>query len=390
MPTPTATAPAKSSAPGGQTAKPAAPVMVVPFTRAGKEHIEPFVDVSVLIDANTHVQGPYDIPAYGYMRHVVLLAEATGGVASVTVAAQEDAPWIAIADLQLADVNGAPIVGPINGYDLYLVNKYGGYQFIPDPKQLFSFSAVAVGASASGNFAFSLRIPVEICNRDGLGAIANQNASSTYKLKFTQNSSANIYSTAPNTTLPTIRWRAYLEAWSQPPATDLRGHAQATTPPAHGTSSYWSKISPTPSSGQQTIRLARVGNYLRNIIFVNRDNANGTRATGETDFPDPAQLFWDTRLLHNYTKKIWRDMIARRTGLGMGGAAIETAGGLDNGVFVYDWCHEFDGKLGNELRDGWLPSVQSTRLEIQGQWALASKLDIITNDVAPAGEVFVG
>jgi hypothetical protein len=358
---------------------------MVPFSRAAKEHIEPFVDLNVQLTANSQVIGPFDVPAYGYLRHIVLLLQATGGASAVVTAAQEDAPFIAIQDMQLADVNGAPIFGPVSGYDLYVANKYGAYEFSNDPKQLTSFQAVVVGANASGNFAFSAQIPIEICIRDTVGAIANQNASSTYKLKLTIAGSATIYSTAPSTTLPTVRVRAYLKAWTQPPSTDLRGRSQATTPPAHGTSQYWSKFTPTPAAGNNTIRLTRVGNYIREVVFINRRTAS-TRANGETDFPDPSQIFWDTRLLHNYTKAIWRDEILRRTGYS---AAIETAGGQDNGVFPYDWCHEFNGQLGKELRDGWLATVQSTRLEIQGSWGNAASMDVLTNDVAPAGEVFL-
>jgi hypothetical protein len=160
---------------------------------------------------------------------------------------------------------------------------------------------------------------------------------------------------------------------------------QNTTPPAHGTSQYWSKYTANVPSGANTVRLSRVGNFLREVIFVNRRSAS-TRANGETDFPDPFSVFWDTRLLHAYTKKIWRDVLVRRTGYS---SAIETAGGLDNGVFPYDFCHEFDNKLGRELRDGWLPTVQSTRLEGQGTFGSADALDILTNDVATAGEVFL-
>jgi hypothetical protein len=383
MPGGTTTANAAPKAGADPKSAPALPT--VPFTRAAKEHIEPFVDVSQQITANSVVLGPYDVPAYGYLRSIVLLVQATGGVSAVATAAQEDAPFSALADVQLADVNGAPIFGPLTGYDLYLSNKYGGYEFSSDPKQTFSYGAVVVGAAASGNFSFSLQIPVELNVRDALGSLANQNASSTYKLKLTLANSAAIYSTAPNTTLPTVRIRAFLKAWTQPPATDLRGHPQATAPPAHGTSQYWSKFSPTVASGSNTIRFARVGNYIREIILVQRRTAS-TRANGESDFPDPAQYFWDTRLLHNYTKAVFRDELGRRTGFS---GAAEAAGGYDNGVFPYDWCHEFDGKLGRELRDGWLPTVQSTRLEVQGNWANAGTLDVITNDVAPAGEVFI-
>jgi hypothetical protein len=375
-----------NSASGASSKQAQAPRPVVPFTRAAKEHIEPFVDVSQVLDANTHALGPFDVPAYGYLRHLVILVQTSGFTSTGAVVATEDAPWIAISDIQLADVNGAPIVGPLSGYDLYLINKYGSYEYANDPKTLRSFSAVQLTTGAgAGGFAFSLQIPVELNIRDALGAIANQNASSTYKLKPTINASTALYTTAP-TTLGTVRFRAYLKAWSQPPASDLRGNPQATTPPAHGTTQYWSKFSVTPNSGSNTIRFVRVGNYIRQLILVNRDTANGTRATGETDFPDPSQWFWDTRLLHNYTKIVFQDEITRRTGFVN---AVETTEGEDNGVFIYDWCHEFDGHIGHELRDGWLPSVQSTRLEVQGSWAANSKMDVLTNDVAPAGQVFL-
>lgn len=374
-------APAKGKGPGGKPA----PMPTVPFTRAAKEHVEPIFDFNQQIAANTVSLGPFDVPAYGYMRHIILVLQATGGVSAVTTAKQEDAPWIAIQDLQLADVNGAPIWGPCSGYDLYLHNKYGGYDFSCDPRQDFTFSDVVVGSNASGNFSFTLKIPVEICIRDAVGAIANQNASSTYKVKIVQNSSTGIYSTAPSTTLPTIRWRAFLQAWTQPPNQDLRGREQMTVPPAHGTSQYMSKVTVNGVAGSQTIRWPRVGNYLREIIFVSR-RTSSTRANGESDWPDPAQIFWDTRLLHNYTKTVWRDEIKRRTGYT---ATIETAGGQDNGVFPYDWCHEFDGKMGREIRDGWIPTLQSTRFELTGTWTNAPALDILTNDVAPAGEVFM-
>lgn len=373
-------APAKEKA-----GKQGPPQRLVPFTRAAKPHIEPFVDVSQIITSNAVALGPYDVPAYGYLQNIVLLAEATGGVASVTVAAQEDAPFIALQEIQLADVNGAPIWGPCSGYDLYLHNKYGGYEFSTEPKLNSSFSAVAVGASASGNFAFSLKIPVELNVRDALGCLANQNASSTYKLKVTLASSATIYSTAPNTTLPTVRLRAYLEAWAQPPSEDLRGRPQQTAPPAHGTTQYFSKSTSTVPAAATTLRLTRMGNYVRNVIFVNR-RSSSTRANGNTDWPDPIQTFWDSRLLDNLTKIVWRDRIKYRTGYT---ATIETANGQDNGVFVWDFCHEFDGKIGHEIRDGWLPTLQSTRVEINGTWGSACSVDILTNDVAPAGEVFM-
>lgn len=384
MPATTVTAPA----PANQAQRNAAPALIVPFTRAAKEHIENFVDVSQALGASAVSLGPYDVPAYGFLRSLILQVEATGGAGgAATVAAAEDAPWSSIDEVSLIDVNGAPIVGPLSGYDLYLVNKYGGYnKGTADPKQSPAYSGVATGAGASGNFAYVMRLPVEVSGRDGLGSLANQNAASTYKLRVTLAPAARIYSTAPATTLPTVRLRVGLDAWTQPTQTDLRGNANATTPPAHGTTSYWSKTTINFSgAGFQQPRLPRVGNYIRDLIFVYRD-PTGSRAAIAGNFPDPLSIYWDTRLLKSYLRNIWRHEMARKFGLT---AAVEAAAGLDNGVFVEDFAHDFDGRVGWELRDAWLPTVQSTRLEVAGTFGAAGSLTVLTNDVSPAGEVFV-
>ncbi len=364
-----------------------APALVVPFTRAAKEHLESFVDDPRQMLTSSIQMGPYDVPAYGYARSLILTVDATGGSGATTVTKAEDAPWSMIQEVVLMDVNGAPIIGPFSGYDLYLINKFGGYNpKCPDPKQSPYFSDVATGANASGNFKFLLRVPIEVSARDGLGSLPNQNAASTYKLRVTLAPSTSVYGVAPGTALPSVRVRAHLEAWTQPTATDMRGNSNAQQPPAVGTTSYWSKTIINVPSGQQTIRLPRVGNYIRNMVFVNRAVSDGLRATGAGAFPDPAVTMWDTKILESLPKDVWRDYMTRRYDFTGG---VEAVRGLDNGVFVRDFCHDFDGGVGYELRDGWLPTVQSTRLEIQGSFGAASVLSVLTNDVSPAGEIFV-
>lgn len=376
-----ATTTAHPAAAGRQNQQ-SAPVLVVPFTRSAREHEEVFVDISQQIGTSSVMLPQQDVAAYGYLRAIDLLVEASGG-AGTGVTSAEDAPWSALQEVVLKDVNGAPLVGPFSGYDLYLINKYGGYDaHSPEPKQRASYSAVA---AATGNFSFALRIPVEINRRDGLGALANMNAASTYKLALTLAPAAQIYGGTLPTTQPTVRIRATLEAWTQPTSADLRGNPQAQTPPAHGTTSYWSKTTLNIASGSQQPKLPRVGNYIRNLIFVYRDNS-ASRATGATNFPDPASIYWETRLLTQRLRTKWADTMVRRSDLT---GTLEGVRGRDNGVFVYDFCHDFDGTLGNELRDGWLPTTQSTRLEIQGTFGAAGVLTVLTNDVAPQGEIFV-
>lgn len=356
-----------------------APALLVPFTRAAKEHVENFVDVSQLMDTSSHQLGPFDVAAYGFMRNIILHVQATGGVGAPT--ALEDAPFSVLDEVTVLDVNGAPIVGPINGYDLFLINLFGGYTpASPDPRQSRVYSAV----SATGNFTFVLRIPIEVSGRDALGSLANQNGSSTYKLRLTIAAGAKVFGTQP-TTYPTVRIRAHLDAWTQPNATDLRGNPAATQPPAHGTTSYWTKTTFTVSSGFQMFRLPRIGNYIRNLFFVLRDGS-GTRSGAVANVPDPFSIYWDTRLMKGYQRDVWADQMVKRTDLN---AAAEAVRGLPNSVYVEDYAHDFDGAIGWELRDGWLPTVQSTRLEVSGTWGGPGTLTVITNDIAPAGEVFV-
>lgn len=370
-----------TAAPQGNTNKQAAPTILVPFTRASHEHIEPMQDVTQALSATSTALGPYDVPAYGYLRNIILDVQASGGTGA-GVTTKEDAPWNVISEIALIDVNGAPVVGPFSGYDLYLINKYGGYAFAADPKLSPMYSAPS---GTGGNFRFLLRIPVEFSAREGLGSLPNANAASTWKLRITLNPASQVYSVAPSG-LPSVRVRMYLDAWSQPAQTDLKGNATAQQPPAIGTTAYWSKTTLPVSAGFNTLRLPRMGSLIRNLMFVFRDTAGGTRSAGDAAFPDTPSLYWDTRLLKTYQRDLWKHEMYRKTGYS---AAAEAANGLDSGVFVEDYCHDFDGKIGGELRDQYLGTTQSTRYELTGTFASAGTLTVITNDVAAASEIFV-
>jgi hypothetical protein len=353
---------------------------LIHFSRGSIEHTEPMSFGQAVVMTNAPQQlGPFDVPAFGYFRNLMLQVSATGGVGGgANVAAAADAPWNALQSVSIEDVNGTPIVGPFSGYDLYLANKWGGYFFNPDPAAWPSFSNVVTGAGASGNFTFSLCIPAELIPREALGALANQSTAQQFKVRLTLNASGSIYATAPATTLPSVTVKGVLYAWAQPANTDSYGNAQAQTPPALGTTAYWSKTSPAFIAGANMYKLPRVGNAIRNLIFVARDGA-GVRQ--EAFLPDPFNLNLDGRVVDNLPKAQLKDRMARRFGI--------PAASVDNGVVVVDFCHDFDGHPGSgELRDLWLHTLQSSRLEVGGTWGGAGNVDIITNDVvAPAGVV---
>jgi hypothetical protein len=345
-------------------------VPTVPFIRASAEHREPTgIDTARLMTAADQDLGVFDIPAYGYVRSIILLVQATGG-AGTSVTAAEDGPWNVLKNIALTEPNGAVINQFNSGYDLYQANKMGGYRSPEgaDPKASPRYSAVA---GATGNFTYILRIPVELNLRDGLGSLPNQNAAATFKLRLTMAGSTQVYGTVP-TTLPSVRVRAYLEAWDQPEV-NTNGATNQTTPPAMNTTQFWSSQTYNVNVGQNTIRLTRVGNYLRNMILILR-RAGTSRVNGELDWADPTTLYLDTRPLDIIENNNWLHQMYERTGFGGAAVANEAAKGLDNGVRVYDFMHEFDGVLGRENRDLWLPTLGSTRLELQGSFLTAGRL----------------
>jgi hypothetical protein len=369
-------------------------VPIVPFIRASAEHREPCgIDVSrLLLASGGQDLGVFDISAYGYVRNIVLVVTGTGATGTPTFA--EDGPFSALQNIALTEPNGAIIAQFNSGYDLFLANKWGGFANVvgADPRM-----APTTSTDATGNFTYVLRIPLELSQRDGLGSLPNQNAAATFKLRMSLASGAAagaLYGTAP-TLQPTVRVVAYLEAWDQPEVS-AAGMTNQTTPPAMNTTQFWSTQVFNVGAGFQTIRLTRVGNYIRNLIIINR-RAAGTRVNGQLDFPDPIWLYLDARPLDNVSKAVWTETMYRRSGFGgraQGGVltaalAADTPGALDSGVFVYDFCHEFNGTIGQENRDLWLPTLGSTRLEFQGTWAQPSVMTVLTNDVAIAGSVFV-
>lgn len=372
----------------GDTKK--APMPVVPFIRASGLHRELVVDTSRAVTTSDQDLGPFDIPAYGYMRSLRVVVTESGG-AGTTVTLTEDAPWNSLKNISVIEPNGATLYSVSSGYSAYLISKWGGYRWSYDPRSLQSYS-VAVGSSMNASYEF--RIPIELSERDALGSLPNQNAAATFKLKFTLAKVSDPFA-GTLTTPPTARIRVYLEAYDQPDL-ETAGQTNQTTPPAMNTTQFWSEQQYAYNSGQFNVRLTRMGNYIREWIMIPR-RTSGTRANGDSDFPDPVTLYLDTRAVDLIEKTGFYGQMQERTGYGNAAGTGATSSNkadvsqnaLDPGVFVYDFAHEFSGKIGMENRDLWLPTLASSRVEWGGSWGNAGTLTVLTNDVAPVGNIFL-
>lgn len=347
----------------GNRSRPAPPAAGIPFTGAAHEHVEPITTVTVTPGAAAVQQGPFDVPAYGYLRHIFFEVTGAGGTIGAGVL-HPDYPFNLFQNITLLDVNGAPIVN-IDGFALLQCNVYGGFGFRSDPR----LSPWYVGTI---NASFFLRVPIEISRHNGLGALANQNAAAAYKLQWTINPSTVLYTTAP-TTPATFTIKPALEAWSLPNPVDLAGRPQSQIPPAHGTTAYISYFGRATAAGALTYLLPRVGNLLRLLLFISRNNTANT-PRDDTVFPNPLQITWDARTLTNETQNYRIQRMAESL---MQGATRDT------GVFAFLYNNTNNGQVGDEDPNLWVPTVQSTRLELDGTTATAGQIQTVTLDIAP-------
>lgn len=363
-----------SSGRPAESAPPQGAQPMAAFTRASIEHDETSgVRGQGTISASAQQFGPGALASYGYLSAVMVLVTLSGGVAgNATVAYQPDAPWSVLQEVVLQDVNGTPIV-QLTGYELYLANLFGGYQFQGNPASWTPYSA----PSSAGNMQFMLQIPVQIRQRDALGCLPNMNAASAYQLKFTVAPSTDIYSTPPDT-LPTFAVESWIEAWAKPQDINATGQPNAIQPPALGTTQFWTRQAGIATSiGQNQFLLTRVGNLARTIILIGRTSA-GVRS--DSVLLSSYQLNWDANMILDETTLLRRTKLSQRFG---GTTTVPT------GVSCVDLTHSFDGHPGGgDLADLWYPTASSSRIEFKGTAAAAGSTTILMNDVIPGGDVW--
>jgi hypothetical protein len=345
--------------------------------RAGvQNHHEPLTVINATPGA-APIPFQYDIPAYGFLRRVYIRVVVTGGAGGGAVY-RLDAPFSWIQTIQFLDVNSTPIIFQVTGHDLYLFWKYGGFANIADPKSDPNYTQ----GGANGNSVFILPIPLEIRQRDGLGALPNKNNATAYKILGSIAPTTEVYSTAPVTPPTNVQLSLIMEAWWEPEATDLRGRPQAQVPPGNNTTQYLAKQVFTNASGALTNQIKRVGYLDRNLFFVQRDQASPP-VRSATIFPDPAIIVYEGQQLTILPRWLWQQLMV--FWYGVTGAA-EAAGGPDTGVYVLPFTLDFWLGAGAELANGYLPTTSATRLELQGTASAAGILSVLTNDVAARDE----
>lgn len=361
----------------------AAPVMPRSFICGSRKNDKSDYDSGnvTLTTAEQRLQA-YQIAPSGYLRGVFLIVENTAvNTTATSVAYQEDGPFNVLSIIRFLDTNSRPFIGTLTGYDVYILNKYGGYMFQGDAEMTATFSATSGTATTAGTFAFILYLPLEIALRNALGSQLNKSGAAQFSIELYAAGTATVFSVAPATS-STLRVRSVLYSWLDPENTDARGNPVQQAPPFLNTVQRWEKQSGQPiSAGDRTLRFQGIDGLVRMLVFIARRDA-GTRANGEADWPDPISLkYEESFIIQSRPRIFYRWMIAMQYGYN---AANEAAGGRDDGVYpVWEFMHDFGHKPGNELTREYLPMSSASNLELSGNWGNAVNLDTLVCKVVP-------
>lgn len=364
----------------------APPVQPRSFIVGSRRNDKPDFDQTLTTTAAEQRLQAYQLSPSGYLRGVYVIVEGTtaGNAAAVTFA--EDGPFNALSSIRFLDTNSHPMVGTLSGYDIMLVNKYGGYAFQGDAKAAATYVATTGGGATGGTFAFVLFIPVETVLRNALTSQLNKSGAAQFSLEMFLAANATIYGVAP-TANPSVRVRTTLASWLDPEQNDAMGNPVQQDPPALNTTQYWHKQNYSILSSAQFTRLQGIDGLLRMLIFTARRSAS-TRANGETDWPDPVSLKYEEAfLIQSRVRLLYRDLIAKTYGYD---GAAEASKGRDNGVYpIWEWIQDLNVKPGGELSRSYLPMSSASNLELQGVWGNAVSLDVLVNKIVPypSGEV---
>jgi hypothetical protein len=366
------------------------PVPPRPFRVGVQSHEENNYDSTLTQTTSTQDYPVFELPAQGFLRGIVMQFDgfSTNSAATVAYASNQlDAPFNILDTVTLEDTNSKPLVGPMGGYDLYLVNKYGGYAFGSDPKEFPEYEA----DSSTGDIdvKFVLRIPVELVSRDSLGALPNKSGTNKFRVRVRLAAIATVFATGPTEAL-SCRLRMTPENWWEPDAQDLKGRPLQQSPPASQTTQYWSKGVYNVSTGDQRIQVQQgMGYLLRNIIFINRTTSDLRSSTSDGNFPDPATLQFEANILIDRLKTQWQYRIFADYGYKVPVATSDVVaatggGGRDYSVYPYHFTQDFGLQPGSELRRAYLATSDGSRLEFRGNFGGASNFVVLMNYVAPA------
>lgn len=356
--------------PGGPPPDRKADKPQVPFLVGSNQYAEKIFSEPHDVTAGESKEYVHNVTPGGFLRGITLFVRSTGGVLGSGTLAQDN-PWSLLSSISLENIDGSPIKHPLSGYAYYLENKYGKPWF-GDPKNYAPYSE-------SINPCMVLRIFPEV--RDTAGALANTDARSQYRLRYTIGAGNPNIATGQVTTWPRVTVTGFLETWSQTDQQDLHGNPIAPLPPGLALGSLLRHDVKTlnPSGANTLIQLANTGNEFRAIMLVIRDN-KGERVDA---LADPIRFRLDDRSMwvRSPDSLLWH-MTQHYPALNLGTSERET------GVYVIPRFRHPGQRQGEHF----LPTSNASYVLLETSTQAGAKnmpgtVEVITDEVVPVGPV---
>ncbi len=335
---------------------------------------------------------PIQLPATGFVRKLHLFFTAAMACASGGGVVAGDAPFNLVGGVTVTDATGQPVMQPINGYNLYLVNKYfssGGVDTnIPrayaDPQvgPEYNYAATAT----TGVAVFRLDIDFEIDYNSGYGCIPNLDANASLQVKIDVNNFTNAFAaTSPSSATLAVRLSQYY--WA--PVADSIG-GQPVNPAPVGLGDYLETRYETQTvnaGSENLVTVTNRGGMIKGQLIISRNAGVRTAFAPGT----PVGLILDNNPIDEGILLEEKLDLMRRTH-GYIGADLTTSyapltpgvlPGLDRGVLT----QKFDALSGG--RDSWLSTRVGSLLQLRltpgagaGQLEIISQIAQVRNSAA--------
>jgi hypothetical protein len=385
MTTPTQTKPA----PGAGSTGSGAPAVVTPwpFPVGVFEQDVQDIDQSVTQTTSAQLWGQWNLSPSGWLRGAWLdfLMTVSANVTNA-VSFAKDNPFSVVQKLTVYDLGGE-VVLQATGYQLLLINKFGGYFSVGDPRADINYSATTGTGATGGSFHFVLYVPLEVIGRSSLGTVQNESKPG-WRIEIFVDSQANTYNQVPSVQ-GVLRVRGYMASYTDTqPAGYTSGNTIkpfAQSPPLPGTLQYWKTEGATLlAAGNTKYDLTNgIGFPIRNVFYLFYDASAGTRAAGDADIPDPFVIMLGNLQLYNRSIATYFAEMGRDFGLYgvFAGTANsnDNAMGRENGVLPFYRTLDFSNEPGNEYGYKYWATNVNTLLRLQGSTAAQVNLFAMVN-----------
>ena len=374
---------------GAKTAGNAPPPKPYPFPVGVYQSMVIDYDSSV-VQAATPTQMPlWNLSPTGWVRGLWFDFQMTTSGNAATVAFNADPTaggFMGVQKVILYDLGGEVVLS-LFGYEWLVMNKFGGYFEVGDPRADWTISQTTGAGGTGGSYHFILYLPLEAVRRDSLGVVQNESKPG-WKIELWMDSSAQTYTTPP-TTLGTLRVRGSIDSYTEPATAAPNGRPFAQTPPLPGTLQYWkSENNPLPAGNAKYDVTNGIGFPIRNLIFYVRDAGNSTRATADANWPDPSTLLIGNVNYFTRLKNLWISKMGKDYGMEPYGATAFTAvvpdapQSRENGVFPVWFTADLDSHPGDEARFQYLDTQINSLVRFTGTFGGTVTFFVLSNWLA--------